>query len=125
VWCAADDLVGGVEALTYTGELPVPQCTDGIRDTDPSTPGLQADCSVDDAVLSNDGVWSHTPRYRAAPSRPPCWSFTVSGETSGRCAGKLLLDVDRGPGVCPQSPTSTLVSCLSCVDPQDPACRTP
>ncbi len=99
-------------------------CRAGIRDTDPTQPGLQADCTVDEEYVSaSDGSRSESVVASCDVSGPPCWTFTPG--SADVCPGRWLLTVDRGPDFCPQVSIETAVTCLGCVDPSDPACSGP
>jgi hypothetical protein len=129
VGCTVGDLVSDLGSLLFGngGETGAPRCLTGIRDTDPATPGLQADCVVEDRVTRTDGFWSEGLLESCAVSTPPCWTFTPgTGGSAGACPGRLLFTVERGSDFCPQdSNISTVVTCLGCVDPADPACQLP
>lgn len=122
--CTAGDLVSDLGALLYhDGEMGPPRCQTGIRDTDPATPGLQADCVVEDSVTSTAGFWSESLLKSCDVSAPPCWAFTLG---DSKCPGKLAFSVERDSGFCPQDISAvTYVTCLGCVDPADPACQLP
>jgi hypothetical protein len=122
--CTAGDLVSDLGALLYhDGEMGPPRCPTGIRDTDPATPGLQADCVVDDSVTSTAGFWSESLLKSCDVSAPPCWALTPG---DSKCPGKLAFSVERDSGFCPQDISAvTEVTCLGCVDPADPACQLP
>jgi hypothetical protein len=123
--CAAD-LGNDLGALLFGGAQPesrAPLCVARVRDTDPVTPGLQADCVVDERITSTDGFWSESLLPSCDVSPPPCWTFTPS-DSAGFCAGELVFNVDRLADVCPQNTTiRTVVTCVSCIDPADPACQ--
>jgi len=122
--CTAGDLVSDLGSLLYNdGEMVPPRCQTGIRDTDPATPGLQADCVVEDSVTSTAGFRSESLLQSCDVSAPPCWAFTRG---DSECPGKLAFSVERDSGFCPQDITAvTEVTCLGCVDPADPACQLP
>lgn len=126
--CTPGDLVSDLGSLLFwNGGEGQPKCLTGIRDTDPATPGLQADCVVEDRVTRTDGFWSENLLQSCAVSTPPCWAFTPgTGGSAGACPGRLLFTVERGSDFCPQdSDISTVATCLGCLDPADPACQLP
>ncbi len=94
-------------------------CFGPVLDTDLATPGLQADCVVEDQSRDRSMPTTTTLLPDCAQAPAPCWRFTVDAQT---CGPQLRFDVDRGSGWCPQDGFSTLVTCLSCTDPTDPAC---
>lgn len=115
---ALGSLFGGVSA-----DIGPPRCFGRIRDTDPVTPGLQADCVVDEQIASTDGFWSESLLQSCDVSAPPCWTFTPAGSASS-CAGKLIFSIERAADFCPQDITiATFGTCVSCIDPADPACQ--
>jgi hypothetical protein len=98
-------------------------CVARVRDTDPVTPGLQADCVVDERITSTGGFWSESLLPSCDVSPPPCWASTP-GDSASSCAGEQFFSVDRLAENCPQGTTiRTVVTCVSCVDPADPACQ--
>ncbi len=122
--CAAD-LGNELSALLFGGPQPdvAPLCVARVRDTDPVTAGLQADCVVDERITSTDGFSSESLLQSCDVSAPPCWEFTRGG-SPGSCAGEQVFNVDRLADICPQNTTiRTLVTCVSCIDPADPACQ--
>ena len=122
--CSAGDLVGWLTwLLTPWGDMGSPRCSVGIRDRDPTQPGLQATCTVDDHVWSSDGYRSESVLESCDVSGPPCWAFTPGA--ADVCPGRWLFTVDRGPDFCPQVSIETAVTCLGCIDPSDPACSGP
>jgi hypothetical protein len=123
--CTAD-LVGELNFLLFGGlsvDYGPPPCLTRIRDSDPATPGLQADCVVEEEVRSTDGFWSESLLRSCAVSTPPCWEFTP-GESGNGCPGGLVFSVERPTDFCPQDTSIlTRATCLGCLDPEDPACR--
>jgi hypothetical protein len=93
-------------------------CIGPVLDTDLATPGLQADCTVED--VSWDGSETRmTVLHDCALAPAPCWRLTADAQG---CGSELRFEVDRGPGWCAQDGFTTSVTCLACVDPADPAC---
>lgn len=123
--CAPGDLVNWLMSLFRIegDDFAGSGCRAGIRDTDPTQPGLQADCTVDDHVRSSDGSWSDSLPPSCDVSGPPCWTFAPGSAQD--CPGRWLFTVDRGPDFCLQVTIQTVVTCLGCVDPSDPACSGP
>jgi hypothetical protein len=123
--CTPGDLVNWLMSLfkIQDDDFGGSGCHAGIRDTDPTQPGLQADCTVDDRIWSSDGSRSESLPPSCDVSGPPCWTFTPG--SADVCPGRWLFAVDRGPDFCPQVAIQTEVTCLGCVDPSDPACSGP
>jgi hypothetical protein len=123
--CTPGDLVNWLTSLfrTESDDFAGSGCRTGIRDTDPTQPGLQADCTVDDYIWSSDGSRSDSLPPSCDVSGPPCWTFTPGSAED--CPGQWLFAVDRGPDFCPQVAIQTVVTCLGCIDPSDPACSGP
>jgi hypothetical protein len=123
--CSAGDLVNGLSSqLTIRhGDMGPTPCPADIRDTDPSQPGLQATCAVDEHVWASDGSQSEAVVASCDVAGPPCWTFMPG--SADVCPGRWLFTVDRGPDFCPQVTIQTVVTCLGCVDPTDPACSGP
>jgi hypothetical protein len=124
--CSPGDLVDALtsQLSVKVSDLIAPECLADIRDIDPTRPGLQANCTVDEAYVSaSDGSGSESVVASCDVSGPPCWTFTPG--SAGVCPGGWLFTVDRGPGFCPRVLTTTEVTCLGCIDPSDPACSGP
>jgi hypothetical protein len=122
--CTAD-LDAGLNALLFPGPLWLiaPRCQTGIRDLDPTTPGLQADCVVDERVSAADGFRSDSLLQSCDVSAPPCWVFAPGDDANG-CPGRLTFSIQRPADFCPQDTVVlTDATCLGCVDPEDPACQ--
>jgi hypothetical protein len=117
-------LAGALAALDWRPEPIGPLCLDGVRDTDPATPGMQADCAVEDFMPSPDGTPVATVLASCDDAPPPCWRISP-GTTGDGCDGRLTFSVDRGPDYCPASNIVTRFECLGCLDPADPACAGP
>jgi hypothetical protein len=86
-----------------------------VRDTDLATPGVQAECAVEDR---NGGVSTVLPACDHAA--PPCWRLT--GESFCR-SGEVMIDIDHGPDWCLQDGLFVVVTCLTCLHANDPACN--
>jgi hypothetical protein len=117
-------LGGALGAIAWRGEPLGPLCLDGVRDTDPATPGMQADCAVEDFMPSSSGTPVATVLASCDDAPPPCWRISP-GTAGGGCDGRFTFSVDRGPDYCPASNIITRVECLGCLDPADPACAPP
>jgi hypothetical protein len=96
--------------LSYTNASVDPACVQNVRDTDPTQPGLQADCSVLDY-----GTDSSVAIPSCDVSVPPCWRLIPNGT----CA---IFGIDRGANWCDEDPKHGTVECAACADPNDPAC---
>jgi hypothetical protein len=114
-------------ALTLVAQTLVdllkPPCLTGVLDTDPTTPGLQADCVVDWRVTQLDGTTQDTVLPSCDESAPPCSVLTPDTATCGPGGSRLSIDVTSS--WCDELAVTTTVSCLGCADPADPACATP
>jgi hypothetical protein len=126
---------GGAASLAHALDLLQPHldtgtfvdgaCIAGLRDGDPATPGLQADCAVEETLISTGGTWTTSVLPDCAQAPPPCWRIEP-GTAAGYCAGQFLFTVDHGGSdSCPSMPVLTRFECLGCVDPADPACPPP
>jgi hypothetical protein len=101
-------------------------CFPAIRDTDPTTPGLQPDCVfVDHAYPEVDGGFSSTSVDRVLPDcdhgPPPCWRLMPATAACG--AGGAAVLFDHGPDWCAQEDMYTSITCLTCLHADDPACQ--
>jgi hypothetical protein len=122
--CTAD-LAAGLDLLLSPKVQPfsAPRCLAGIRDVDPATPELQADCVVDERVSATDGFRSDSLLQSCDVSAPPCWVFAPGDDANG-CPGRLTFSIQRPADFCPQDTVVlTDATCLGCVDPDDPACQ--
>ena len=105
-------------SLSLGSESVDPACLAPVVDTDLETPGLQADCVVEDETWDATGPHRMTlPACEHAAA--PCWRLTSSPQT---CPTGELLEVDRGPGYCGQDGFDIQVTCLGCAKPGDPGC---
>jgi hypothetical protein len=97
-----------------------PWCVTNVRDTDPATPGLQADCAVED--VTTDGLGGFITRQVPScdESSPPCWRM-VAG--AGVSCGGYIFDLARGPEWCVEASPHGTIECLACADSSDPACK--
>jgi hypothetical protein len=120
--CGTDYLPALLPVLTWFGTGTLPPCIVRVRDVDPATPGLQADCRVVSTVSQADGpsITVSLPNCDEGP--PPCWRLS----SSPSCADTLALSINNyGPAYCAASAVSTHFECLGCLDPNDPACAAP
>jgi hypothetical protein len=115
----ADALLQLAESIAIDIE---PTCLTALRDVDPAADGLQPECVVDDWTATPDGSVHEALLPSCDASSPPCWRLDHSATL---CPGGWTVEVDRGPGFCPQVSTRTQVTCLSCADAADPACAAP
>jgi hypothetical protein len=97
-----------------------PPCAAKVRDTDAVTPGLQPNCTI----VMTSGIASGGTVMTTIPScddgAPPCWRL-VTGTCSGGADG-YVVSIDRGSDWCFETPSNFTIECLSCADPNDPAC---
>jgi hypothetical protein len=96
-----------------------PPCVANLRDVDADTPGLQPNCTV-----SRTNTTPFSLVTRALPNcdtgRTPCWRLganAVCGDQPGR-----VFDIELEPDWCAEAEMSVTIECLSCADPNDPAC---
>jgi hypothetical protein len=95
-----------------------PGCARAVRDVDPETPGLQADCTFLDWKPQPNDQWSASPIPSCDRAPPPCWRLVP-----GYCGGDgYVVDIERGPDWCLAIPTYVTIECLSCANANDPAC---
>jgi hypothetical protein len=95
-------------------------CVTNVRDTDLDAPGLQASCTFEDRMLAPDGSWTSTSLPSCATSGPPCWELLGAGACGG-----YQLSVQSGADWCDEAGQQFTIECLSCADPNDPACALP
>ena len=109
-------LASALAAADPVGFSVDPGCLTNVRDTDPSTPGLQPDCVVEDFIpqdQSGDDASSVLPD--CDHGAPPCWRL----ERVDSC---LQLQITHASPWCPQDGVDARVTCAGCVDPTEPAC---
>jgi len=104
-----------------TGTAIDPPCTTNVRDTDPQTAGLQADCTVRSVSRNPDGSQTTSQLTGCDVGAPPCWRF-VAGGLCGNGQG-CVFEVDHPPDWCYEAGESLSIECLACADPADPACK--
>lgn len=121
------DLCGGqlaraLDRVTSNIQTSVePACVRNVRDIDPGTPGLQADCAVEDFLHSADNSWTPSALPSCDQSAPPCWRLLPTDA----CGDGYAIDIDRGGGWCDEAGTLITVECLGCADPRNLACQPP
>jgi hypothetical protein len=105
------------EISRHIGDL----CVAGVRDMDPTEPGVQADCVVKDQSGQAD---QPLPAPMSLPScdgaGPPCWRLAPADSSCP--IGHLVLSIDRGGNWCAQNAFDMGVTCLGCAESDDPAC---
>jgi hypothetical protein len=110
-------------ALNNLRPLPIdvgPLCVGGVRDTDPTLSGIQADCAVTQIALKADASIETSLLSGCDVSGPPCWAFT---DRTGLCGpGRAELEIRREDAYCPDRNTRIIIDCVGCFDPMDPAC---
>jgi len=109
---ALQQLVGSISALLQ------PPCATNVRDIDPDTPGLQADCVFEDRLLGSDGSRTTALLPSCDTAAPPCWRLTPGGAS---CAG-YVLDIVRGADWCDEAGENVAIECVGCATANDPAC---
>lgn len=106
------------------GILLKPPCLGGIKDIDPTQPGLQPDCSVYDQIVEAD----HSRQAIAIPlcdlAAPvvPCLSFLPPDATNFCQAGSWAISVVSGPdpvATCGPLSQTVRVTCVTCADPAE------
>jgi hypothetical protein len=118
----ADQLSYAVERLVLVqNDRPALPCLTSVRDTDAATPGLQESCTVVQRITETD---TGTTVEQAIPScddgPPPCWHHPNAG---GCASGSgWAFSVEGVQNQCVDGSISINVECLSCADPNDPAC---
>jgi hypothetical protein len=133
--CDANLAVAFRASAAQSGVLILPPCLAGIKDTDPVSPGIQPDCFVDDEVVEADGSQRRTRLTVCDPDAPvpPCLSL-LSADAPGapiinKCLpGSLAPYVLRAAdpvSTCGPYSTHDRVTCVTCADPNDPACAGP
>jgi hypothetical protein len=120
--CSASPLEALMTLATRLAILTGIRCVAGVRDTDLAVAGVQPSCAVDESAEQIDGSFTQATLPSCDRAAPPCWRLTSNPAS---CPGALVLDVDRGPGWCPELSTTTQVSCVGCLDASDPTCAPP
>ena len=104
---------------SYTSSSLLPPCIRNVRDTDPATPGLQADCTFEDSARAPDGSYATSRLPSCDQSAPPCWRLSPGGQG---CSDGWAIEIERAPDWCYEAGTSITLECLVCASPNDPAC---
>jgi hypothetical protein len=101
-----------------------PPCLTNVRDTDVARPGVQADCTVI-ARTSNlsAGQTIEQPVPSCDTGQSPCWNIQTG--FCGAAGTGWAFYVDTPLDECLPGDTELVVECLSCADPNDPACALP
>jgi len=98
----------------------LPPCLTNVRDTDLTTPGMQASCTVVQRSIALD---TETTSEQEIPScdtgRSPCWTLMRD-----QCAAGpgWRLNLDAPLDQCVDGIVDVDVECLGCADPNNPAC---
>jgi len=98
-----------------------PACASNVRDTDPETPGLQANCTFEDRSRQPDGSTLVTSLPNCDDGPPPCWRM-LPGGTCGGGAGSYVISIEREAGWCAEAGQDVTIECLGCAGANDPAC---
>lgn len=115
---------GAAQQITATLNYALyPPCLKKVRDVDPATPGLQADCIFEDHLRAPDGTWT-TARLPScdAVAMPPCVRITPGGGPWCGDGQGYALSIERATDWCQEAGTNVTIECLSCADANDPAC---
>ena len=100
-----------------------PPCLASVRDTDPQTPGLQAECSVTNVSRHPDGSMTKSSLPSCDAGAPPCWRMVPSGCPTGDGAHPgTVFSIYEAADWCEEAGLNVTIGCLSCADPNDPAC---
>ena len=105
----------------FTNEGVPPPCASNIRDTDAATPGVQPDCTLVMTYMTSLGASVVTAIPSCDNSQPPCWNLQ-NGLCPGSSVPSYAFNIEGQPDWCMEAPTSFTLECLSCADPNDPAC---
>jgi hypothetical protein len=103
--------------VSYVGDF-APPCLRKVRDMDPGTPGLQASCVAESHSLQPDHSIRNAPLPLCDDSPPPCLHLAPSG---GFCDGYSPW-VENTLDWCVAAGINFSIECISCADPNDPAC---
>ncbi len=104
----------------FTNEGLPPPCAANVRDTDATMPGVQPDCTLVRTYTTSLGASVVTAIPSCDDSQPPCWS-----PAAAICPGNVpgyAFNIAGQPDWCMEAPTIFTLECLSCADPNDPAC---
>lgn len=120
--CQAD-LRQALETIGDLGGGIVNRCVASfLADTDDATPGVQPFCEIQE-LSSTEGATFANRVVKCAPgSAKPCWRYVTEIDGKPACPeGKGAIEIDRAS---PPSAGAFLdVRCESCVDPQNPHCK--
>jgi len=103
--------------LVYTGDQLQPPCLSNVRDVDLATPGLQAECVVEDRTSGSDGSLTTAMLPSCNDSPAPCWRMAAGGTCQG-----YVFEIDYGADWCSEAGTNATIECLGCASPNDAAC---
>ncbi len=115
-------------AVSEASVFLTPPCLGPIKDIDPTRPGLQPDCLIDDDIEEADHSRREIAMPVCGPAAPvgPCLSFSSPGASYGFCPpGSWTISIVPGPdpvASCGPLSQTVRVSCVTCADPADPAC---
>jgi hypothetical protein len=109
---------------TTLASTALPPCIHGVRDVDPSTPGVQASCAVEQTITRADGTTTTSVLPSCDQAAAPCWWVQPpSALAAPYCPGGVSFGVTEASDYCPECLTRTQIECLGCIDPADPACQ--
>jgi hypothetical protein len=114
----------GAALLLVSARLAIlrdPACFGPVRDADPGTPGVQAECAVTDTITAPDGATTTAVLPGCDRAPPPCWRL----QPTDACPDRLALSVERPSAFCADSSSNISISCVGCIDANDPACAVP
>ena len=94
-----------------------------LYDLDTQTPGIQADCTVEESHVTDDAALPLAIAVEScddAGGQPPCWRLVPDGRCDDSPDG-VAIQVDHGATPPPPN-TNTKWTCRTCPDLDDPAC---
>jgi hypothetical protein len=104
----------------FTNQGLAPPCVANVRDTDVVMPGVQPNCTLVRISADASGRTVSTVIPSCDDGAPPCWRL-LPGTCSGGASG-YVASIDSRPDWCLETPSTFTIECLSCADPNDPAC---
>jgi hypothetical protein len=99
-------------------------CIANVRDVDADAPGLQPNCTVTRSSLDATGALVTSSLPTCDGNQLPCWSMGPTIECSGGGEVGYPVDIQSESTWCFDGATTFTIECLSCADPNDPACAT-
>ena len=121
--CGRDPLPAALQRLLTPPSLDLlqPPCLENVRDVEPATPGLQAECTAAAHSAGPDGSVTSAPLPSCDQGSPPCWRLGPRAVCGGVGPG-WLAEIVQPAGWCFEGGSNFTIECLLCVDANDPAC---